>query len=167
MQDSAPTPFRDGWLATGDLGRMTKEGSLVILGRKKELIKTAYGKYVQPAKVESQLKVIPGVTEAMLVGEGKPFCVALMWVIEENGTSTQDESIDRAVLTMNKQLSHPEQIKRWAILRNDLSIERGDLTGNLKLKRRAVTQRLQTVISSLYDGGELCENVLHTGMAER
>jgi long-chain acyl-CoA synthetase len=161
------TPFREGWLATGDLGRMTEDGSLVILGRKKELIKTAYGKYVQPAKVESQLKEIPGVAEAMLVGEGKPFCVALMWVIEEYGDSRRDESVDRAVLAMNQQLSHPEQVKRWAILRNDLSIERGDLTGNLKLKRRVITQRLQTVISSLYDGGEPCENVLHIGMAER
>ena len=101
------------------------------------------------------------------MGEGKPFCVALMWVSEENGTSSRDESIDHAVLAMNKQLSHPEQIKRWAILGNDLSIERGDLTGNLKLKRRAVTERLQTVISSLYDGGGACENVLHIGMAER
>jgi long-chain acyl-CoA synthetase len=161
------TPFRDGWLATGDLGRMTKEGSLVILGRKKELIKTAYGKYVQPTKVESQLKEIPGVTEAMLVGEGKPFCVALMWVVDEYADLTRDESMDRAVRAMNQQLSHPEQIKRWVILRNDLSIERGDLTGNLKLKRRAITQRLQAVISSLYDGGEPSENVLHIGMAER
>jgi long-chain acyl-CoA synthetase len=161
------TPFRDGWLATGDLGRMTEDGSLVILGRKKELIKTAYGKYVQPAKVESQLKEIPGVAEAMLVGEGKPFCVALMWVIDEYGSSRRDESVDRAVLAMNQQLSHPEQVKRWAILRNDLSIERGDLTGNLKLRRRAVTQRLQNVISALYNGGEPCENVMHIGMAER
>lgn len=161
------TPFREGWLATGDLGHLTEEGRLIILGRKKELIKTSYGKYVQPAKVESQLKGIPGVAEAMLVGEGKPFCVALMWVIEEDGISTRDESIDRAVFAMNKQLSHPEQIKRWAILRNDLSIERGDLTGNLKLKRHVVTQRLQTVISSLYDGSETCENILHIGIAER
>ena len=74
------SPFRDGWLATGDLGRFTDEGGLVIVGRKKELIKTAYGKYAHPAEVEALLKEIPGVAEAMLVGEGKPFCVALMWV---------------------------------------------------------------------------------------
>jgi long-chain acyl-CoA synthetase len=161
------TPFRDGWLATGDLGRMTEEGRLVILGRKKELIKTAYAKYVHPTKIESRLKEIPGVAEAMLVGEGKPFCVALMWVADGHGDQEGAENIDRAVLVMNEQLSHPEQVKRWAILPNDLSIERGDLTGNLKLKRHAVTQRFQRVVSALYNGAKPCENVLHIGTAER
>ena len=161
------TPFREGWLATGDLGRMTEEGRLVILGRKKELIKTAYGKYVQPQKIESRLKEIPGVAEAMLVGEGKPFCIALLWTIEGYDDPAHTNCIDLAVQTINEQLSHPEQIKRWAILPNDLSIEGGDLTGNLKLKRRAITQRLQTVISALYDGSGSCEKVCHVGMAER
>jgi long-chain acyl-CoA synthetase len=161
------TPFRAGWLATGDLGRMTEDGRLVILGRKKELIKTAYGKYVQPTKIESRLKEIPGVAEAMLIGEGKPFCVALMWIVDGYGNPAHTDSIDGAVQCINEQLSHPEQVKRWAILPNDLSIEGGDLTGNLKLKRRAVTQRLQTVISALYDGDESCERVCHVGMAER
>ena len=85
FNEGEATPFRDGWLATGDLGQMTAEGSLVILGRKKELIKTSYAKYVHPAKIESLLKEIPGVAEAMLVGEGKPFCVALMWVADGHG----------------------------------------------------------------------------------
>lgn len=161
------TPFRDGWLATGDLGQMTAEGSLLILGRKKELIKTAYAKYVHPAKIETRLREIPGVAEAMLVGEGKPFCAALMWVADGYGDQARAGNIDRAVLVMNKQLAHPEQVKRWAILPNDLSIERGDLTANLKLKRNAVTQRLQPIVSALYDGGVACENVLHIGAAER
>jgi long-chain acyl-CoA synthetase len=131
------------------------------------LIKTAYAKYVHPAKIESRLKEIPGVAEAMLVGEGKPFCVALVWVADGHGDQASAESIDRAVRFMNEQLSHPEQVKRWAILPNDLSIERGDLTGNLKLKRNAVSRRLQSVVSALYDGGEACENVLHISRAER
>ncbi len=167
FNEGEATPFRDGWLATGDLGQMTRGGSLVILGRKKELIKTSYAKYVHPAKIESRLKEIPGVAEAMLVGEGKPFCVALMWAADGYGDPARAEDIDRAVLVMNEQLSHPEQIKRWAILPNDLSIERGDLTGNLKLKRHAVTQRLQPIVAALYDGGAACENVLHIGAAER
>lgn len=168
FDEGQATPFRDGWLATGDLGRATGEGSLVILGRKKELIKTSYAKYVHPAKVESRLKEIRGVAEAMLVGEGKPFCAALMWVADGHGDAAQADAqrIDRAVLAVNEQLSHPEQVKRWAILRNDLSIERGDLTGNLKLKRHAVTQRLQPVVAALYNGG-MCENVLHVGTAQR
>jgi len=167
FDEGEATPFRDGWLATGDLGQMTEDGSLVILGRKKELIKTAYAKYVQPAKIESRLKEIPGVAEAMLVGEGKPFCVAFMWVDDGHGNPVRAEKIDHAVLDMNEQLSHPEQVKRWAILPNDLSVERGDLTPNLKLKRRAVTQRLQPIVSALYNGGKPCENVLHIGTAER
>ncbi len=169
FDEGEATPFRDGWLATGDLGQVTEEGSLVILGRKKELIKTSYAKYVHPAKVESRLKEIPGVAEAVLVGEGKPFCVALMWVADGNGGAARADAqrIDRAVELMNEQLAHPEQVKRWALLPNDLSIERGDLTGNLKLKRNAVTQRLQPVVTALYNGGKPCENVLHIGMAER
>ncbi|MGE5462950.1 MAG: AMP-binding protein, partial [Syntrophothermus sp.] len=161
------TPFREGWLATGDLGRVTEEGRLVILGRKKELIKTAYGKYVQPTKIEARLKEIPGVAEAMLVGEGKPFCVALMWAVGGFDDPVHAQSIDQAVLSINEHLSHPEQIKRWAILSNDLSIERGDLTGNLKLKRHTIMQRFQPVITALYNGGETCRNVSHIGMAER
>jgi long-chain acyl-CoA synthetase len=124
---------------------------------------------VHPAKIESRLKEIPGVAEAMLVGEGTPFCTALMWAGDGHGDAAGADAqrIDRAVRTMNEQLSHPEQVKRWAILPNDLSIERGDLTPNLKLKRNAVAQRLQSLVSALYDGGAGCENVLHIGTAER
>ncbi|MGE5139464.1 MAG: AMP-binding protein, partial [Rudaea sp.] len=167
FNEGEATPFRDGWLATGDLGEFTGEGNLVILGRKKELIKTAYAKYVHPAKIESRLKEIPGIVEAMLVGEGKPFCAALIWVADEHGEADRAEGIDGAVRTVNEQLSHPEQVKRWAILRNDLSVEQGDLTANLKLKRQVVSRRLQPVISALYDGAGSCENVLHVGAAER
>lgn len=161
------TPFRDGWLATGDLGQITGEGSLVILGRKKELMKTAYGKYVHPAKVESRLKEIPGVAEAMLVGEARPFCVALLWTADASADPACVERVDRAVLAMNEQLSHPEQVKRWAILPNDLSTERGDLTANLKLRRQAVSLRLQSVVSALYDGTDACDGALHIGAARR
>jgi long-chain acyl-CoA synthetase len=161
------SPFRDGWLATGDLGRLTDDGELVIVGRKKELIKTAYGKYAHPAEVEARLKEIPGVAEAMLVGEGKPFCVALMWIGDQSRALLGAESMDRAVMAVNTGLSHPEQVKRWALLPNDLSIEGGDLTPNLKLKRQAVARRLQGVVDALYDGCAVTAPVLHIGMAER
>ena len=72
-------PFQDGWLATGDLGHLTGDGFLVIDGRKKELIKTAYGKYLQPTRLEALLRELPGVAEAMVVGEGRPYCAALLW----------------------------------------------------------------------------------------
>ena len=75
----ATQPFSDGWLATGDLGHM-EDGSLVIDGSKKELLKTSYGKYLNPAKIEARLVTITGVTNAMVVGEGRPFCAALLWI---------------------------------------------------------------------------------------
>jgi long-chain acyl-CoA synthetase len=71
-------PFRDGWLLTGALGHLTPEGSPIIDGRKKELIATAYGKKVHPDRVEALLRQIPGVSEAMLIGERRPYCSALL-----------------------------------------------------------------------------------------
>ncbi len=160
-------PFRDGWLQTGDLGYLTPEGSLVLKGRKKELFKTSYGKYVQPAKVESLLKQIPGVAEAMLVGEERPYCVALLWVPGKALPTDAEQRIDRLVSEVNNGLSHPEQVKRWAVLANDLTIEAGDLTANLKLKRRAVSRRLEGVLTSLYNGMRPSQPVLHFGQAAR
>ena len=158
-------PFRDGWLLTGDLGCLSPEGSLVLKGRKKELFKTSYGKYVQPAKVESLLREIPGVAEAMLVGEERPYCVALLWVQGKVLDADAGQRIDRLVGQVNHGLSHPEQVKRWAVLANDLSIEAGDLTANLKLKRQAIARRLEDVLEGLYDGISPSQAVLHIGEA--
>jgi long-chain acyl-CoA synthetase len=158
-------PFRDGWLLTGDLGRLSPEGSLVLKGRKKELFKTSYGKYVQPAKVEALLREIPGVAEAMLVGEERPYCVALLWVQGKALDADAGQLIDRLVGQVNHSLSHPEQVKRWAVLADDLSIESGDLTANLKLKRQAIARRLEDVLEGLYDGISPSQSVLHIGDA--
>ena len=82
FEADVPSPVQDGWLHTGDLGHLTADGYLVLEGRKKELFKTSYGKYVQPAKIEALLRDIPGIAEAMLVGEGRPYCVALLWIAD-------------------------------------------------------------------------------------
>jgi long-chain acyl-CoA synthetase len=145
--DEEVQPVHDGWLWTGDLGHLTDDGWLVLDGRKKDLLKTAYGKYLQPSKIEAMLRRIPGVTEAMVVGEGRSFCAALLWV---EGTCDAT-MIDAAVTDMNRRLSHPEQVKRWAVLPNDLSIEGGDLTAILKLRRHRVEARFGGVIDSLYE----------------
>jgi long-chain acyl-CoA synthetase len=156
-------PFRDGWLLTGDNGRITKDGSLVLEGRMKELIKTSYGKYVNPLKVETMLRDLPGVAEAMLVGEGRPHITALLWMEDRSAASDLDAIIE----SMNAQLSHPEQVKAWAVLSNDLSIETGDLTANMKLRRTKLAQRYASMIESLYsDGVESADNV-HIGRAGR
>jgi len=145
--DEDDQPFRDGWLRTGDLGHVTADGRLVIDGRKKELLKTAYGKYLQPSRIEAMLRRIPGVAEAMVVGEGRPFCAALLWVEGVDGAA----AVDAAVTEMNRLLSHPEQVKRWIVLPNDLSIEGGELTANLKLRRHEVEARFHGEIERLYE----------------
>lgn len=83
----------------------------------------------------------------MVVGEGRPFCSALLWTDNSDDTA----AIDRAVAHVNERLSHPEQVKRLAALRNELSIEHGELTANFKLKRRRVQSRFRAVIESLYE----------------
>lgn len=163
---SIPAPFKDGWLMTGDTGEVTAEGSLVIYGRKKELIKTSYGKCIYSGKIEGMIRELPEVTEAMLVGESKPYCTALAWVEKAYYTPATLTAIDQAMEEMNKRLSNPEKIKKWAVLINDLSIERGELTPNLKLKRAAVSQRYSKIIDSLYTGA-VVEGEVHFGGVEK
>ena len=157
-------PFKDGWLMTGDMGNLTPEGSLVILGRKKELIKTSYGKCIYSCKIEDMIREISGVAEAMLLGESKPYCSALIWVQKDRWNKNTCETIDRAIEEMNKRLSNPEKIKKWALLANTLSIEAGDLTPNLKLKHNVLSQRYQIVIDALY-GGTIPQGDIHLGGA--
>ena len=149
VDEGSAQPFEDGWLLTGDLGHLTAEGALVINGRKKDLLKTAYGKYLNPAKVESMLRAIPDVTEAMVIGEGRPFCTALVWA-EPPLTPERVVAIDVAVEDVNRQLSQPEQVRRWAIEEYDLSVAGGELTPNLKLKRAKIAERYATKIEGLY-----------------
>jgi long-chain acyl-CoA synthetase len=139
----------DGWLVTGDLGHLTGDGCLVVDGRKKELIATSYGKKVFPAKVEAMLRALPGVTEAMLVGEQRPFCAAILWTTDEH---PDEITLARLVEDVNTRLARPEQVRRWVLLPYDLSIGRGDLTANLKLRRRQVESRLSGTIEALYAG---------------
>ncbi len=164
---SAGSPCQDGWLRTGDLGRLTDEGDLVIIGRKKELIKTSYGKYVHPAKVETLLKEIPGVAEAMLEGEARPYCTALLWAKGDGCNPSLTEAIDRAILEVNAHLSHPEQVKQWVILPGSLSIEGGHMTASLKLKRHVVAQQFSDILDALYRGESMPGYTLHIGRARK
>jgi long-chain acyl-CoA synthetase len=165
FDQSLTPPFQDGWLLTGDTGKI-EEGSLIIYGRKKELIKTSYGKCIYSGKIEGMIRELPEVTEALLLGESKPFCTALAWVDKKNYTPETFAVIDKAMEEMNKRLSNPEKIKRWAILVNDLSIERGELTPNLKLKKAAIAQRYSKTIDSLYTGAAVTDEV-HFGGVEK
>jgi long-chain acyl-CoA synthetase len=149
---------KDGWFSTGDFGYITPEGSLVITGRKKEVLVNSYGKTISPLKIESMLKDIPEIEEAMLIGEGKPYCSSLLWLDVKNNRT---DNITRAIIDINSRVSRPEEIKKWVTLKNDLSIESGDLTANLKLKRRNIIKRFNDVINCIYDDVECPEYVLH------
>lgn len=159
-------PVKDDWLMTGDIGNLTAEGSLIIVGRKKELIKTSYGKCIYSGKIECMIHEINGIGEAMLVGESKPYCGALIWVQKDHWNQKTIAAIDQAIEEMNKRLSNPEKIKKWALLVNTLSIENGDLTPNLKLKHNVVAQRYQKVIDALY-GGAVPEGDIHIGGVDK
>lgn len=139
--------LQNGWLYTGDYGYLTEEGSLVITGRKKELIVNSYGKNINPLKIEGIIKHIPGISEVIIVGDKKPYCTALIWVDK----IINYEKIIMAIEDMNSKLSNPEKIKRWLILRNDLTIENGDLTANLKLKRKNILKRHKNLLNNIYN----------------
>jgi long-chain acyl-CoA synthetase len=142
--------FKDGWLHTGDLGEMNIDGNLIILGRKKEILVTSYGKNIQPLKIEEMLRRIPGMAEVMVVGESKPEISALLWVQKGSWTPDAFKEIDHSVRRLNKRLSHPEQVKRWAVLADNPAIDNGELTGNLKLRRQVVLAQRERVVAMLY-----------------
>jgi long-chain acyl-CoA synthetase len=138
--------FEDGWLLTGDYGHLTPEGSLVITGRKKEVIVNSYGKSISPMKIESMLKDLDCVSDVMVFGDEKPHCIAMIWADE----AVNMDRISKSINKVNFKLSNPEKIKRWAVLKNDLSIEGGDLTANLKLKRKNIMEHYQDLIDFMY-----------------
>jgi long-chain acyl-CoA synthetase len=160
----------DGWFRTGDIGALDKDGFLTLTDRKKNLIKTAGGKYVAPARLEALIKEEPIVSQVYVHGDERPYVVALVTldereaprVAEELGCTEADlpthpevvRRIDRAVAGANRRLARFEQIKRHAVLPEDFSIEHATLTPTLKIKRREVASRYSSHIDRLYAAGE-------------
>lgn len=138
FKNTNESPMTEGWLHTGDLGSLTNDNYLVLHGRKKEVIIDSYGKNVNAAKVELLLSEFTGINHIMVCGNNKPYCTALFWVA---GVQTQRSiaAVEAGIKKANQQLSRPEQVKRWAILTDTLSIADGDLTANLKMKRAAIS----------------------------
>lgn len=137
--------IREGVLRTGDLGEIGGDGHITLIGRKKEMIITSYGKNISCPKIEERLKDIPGVSEAVLIGENRPFCSALIW------TDREIDDLDARIGSMNRGLSHPEQIRRWKVIRKPLSIQAGELTPNLKVRRAVVEEHYRDEISEFYN----------------
>ncbi len=136
-------------LHTGDLGEITEKGYLRIVGRKKEILINSYGKNINLQKVETLLKDISGISEALLIGEKRPYCVALLWP-EDDRPAPEEKTLKAAVQFVNAQLSHPEQIKRYALMSQPLKISTGELTPNLKLRRDNIMELHQKTIDGLY-----------------
>jgi long-chain acyl-CoA synthetase len=158
-------PFRDGWLLTGDIGKV-EDGYLFLEGRKKELIKTSYGKFVSPMRVESMLRDSPLLAEALIIGEGRPYCITLLWPENSEWSTELGERIDRTVREVNARLSQPERPRRWVVVKGRLSVESGELTANLKLRRPKVETRYADLISALYAGIGSHPDALHIGREE-
>jgi len=160
----------DGWFHTGDIGQILQGGDLKITDRKKDLIKTAGGKYVAPQKIEGLLKLSPMITQALIAGDQKKYIVALLTIdpiyvqalAKERGDDfknwtelvtrpwVQDMVRDHIAET-NADLASYESIKRYLILPVEFTIEGGELTPSLKLKRKVLTQRFEKEIDSLYN----------------
>src|SRR5207253_2226752 len=159
----------DGWFRTGDIGYVDKDNYLFITDRKKDLLKTAAGKFVAPQPIENALKTSPYILNAMVVGDRRKFIVAL---IVPNPTTVAAKAADQGIkFASNSELAaHPwvhalidaevkrltvhlaqyETIKRFALLPEDFTFDNGSLTFTLKLKRRVVEQQYAAVIESLY-----------------
>ncbi|MBR1633498.1 MAG: AMP-binding protein [Lachnospiraceae bacterium] len=136
--------IQNGVLKTGDLGILHRNGHITLRGRKKELIVTAYGKNISIPKLEERLKSIPGVFEAVLIGENRPYCTALLWLDREIA------DLDAEVTRINHTLSHPEQIRRYRVISRPLGISDGELTPNLKVKRANVEAHFAQEIEEMY-----------------
>ena len=151
-----------GWLRTGDLGHLTPDGALVLEGRRRDIVATSYGKKIAVGSLEATLRAIPGVEEAMIVGECRPCCVALLWAGEDPSAAICD-GIDRGVCELNARLLPPERIRRWAVMEGTLSPAAGELTANLKLKRDFVAHLYAEVVEGLYGEGGTMPGVRRVG----
>jgi long-subunit acyl-CoA synthetase (AMP-forming) len=152
----------NGYLHSGDVGEIDNDGFLRITDRKKDLFKTAGGKYIAPSNLESLLKAIPGVSQAVVVGEGKKYAVALITVDPEGcGQPTRSvedvakdpevvRRIEEGVKQVNANLASFESIKKVKVLPVEFGIDSGELTPSLKVKRKVVNQRFAKEIEALY-----------------
>ncbi len=156
----------DGWFHTGDLGSVDEEGFFRITGRKKELLKTSGGKYIAPVKIESRLKALPFVQEAVIIGDRRNYCVAL-FALDPEGLGTwaqqqgvpadpQSEPVRKALQAhvdeVNKGLASFETVKYFRVLPEPMSVDNGVLTASLKVKRKVVDEKYGKVIEEMYQG---------------
>jgi long-chain acyl-CoA synthetase len=157
--------LQDGWIHTGDIGEIDGDGFLKITDRKKDLIKTAVGKYVAPQPLEFQIQHEDLVEQAVIIGESKPYVTALIvpnWdaIIRRVPGRPEDLVDDRRVIALiqpgidalNKTLGSWESIKYFKLLPRAFTEEHGEITSTLKIKRRVINQKYADLIESMYAG---------------
>ena len=159
----------EGWFHTGDIGEIDADGFVKITDRKKDLMKTSGGKYVAPQNVENMLKTQPHISQAVLIGDNRKYCVALVtldpdelkrWAKSEGVTETDpvalarhpkvNEMVKAEVDAVNQHLASYESIKYFRIVPHDFSQESGELTPSLKVKRKVVNQKYADLIEEMY-----------------
>lgn len=161
-EDTAEMLDADGWLHTGDIGEIDAEGFLRITDRKKNLIITAGGKNVAPAGIELLIKREPVVSQVVVLGDRKPYLIAVITVAQdfmlqqEIDADTVRARIEQVIKDANKQLPRYEQVKKFHIVFDrEFSVESGEMTPTMKIKRNVVAKNFAEVMEDLYGSGEL------------
>ena len=178
--DATASALRDGWYSTGDLGALTTDGHLRIVGRKKDILITAGGKNVVPGPLEDRIRAHPLVEECVVIGEQRPFVTALVWLdpveadrllaahgMQTTGLAANDDApnvgelapaaeqllraqLDAAIADANANVSRAEAIGRYAIAHEPLSLAAGSLTPTTKVRRAVVLEKFAADIERLY-----------------
>jgi len=141
--------LKDGWLYTGDIGEIDpQDGYLKITDRKKDIIVSAGGDNISPAKIENQLTNSPAIEQSMVFGEGKNYLVAL--IVPSKEYINQKEKIKEIIDEINKNLTLVEKIKKFSLLSENFSIENGLLTPTMKVKRNKVIEKYKNILEDFY-----------------
>lgn len=148
----------DGWFATGDIADIDKEGYVFITGRKKEVIVSSSGKKVYPARIETLFRTEPIISQVLLIGDKQPYVTALLTL---NSTQLENlngvepaKAVEDVIARVNKQLADFERIRRFKVLDRDFSIEHGELTPTMKIRRSRVLENYKHLVRELYLGKE-------------
>jgi len=145
---------QDGWFHSGDLGFLDKDNFLTIIGRKKDIIVTSNGKNIAPEKLENIINLSPFINQTLIVGHKKKFLAALLTLDQEAtkdlNTDEINQKIEKEIKNINKTLESAEIIKKFTIIPEAFSIEAGDLTPTLKVKRQTIENKYSKEIQALY-----------------
>jgi long-chain acyl-CoA synthetase len=163
--EATANTLKDGWLHTGDLAEVNDRGLIRIKGRKKEVLKTSGGKMIAPLPIEETLKAHPKISHVCIVGDGRKYLTALV-TLSEKALAEAKKDLDPSARVIedgalkseikarfdevNETLASYEQIKRFEILAHEFSVEAGEMTPTLKMKRSVVEKRYQDVIDGMY-----------------